>query len=340
MSATTSRTSSRTPSPRAQRTAPTIEIGLTIPAARRMPAPAPPPARDLLLPNVVIPGVSHSGAAKLAADLGRHPEVCLPTKKRIGHFTPLRYGRAVETPLEEYERHFSRWAGQRYRVETGPDYFDGGLPMARQVAESLPDARVVLVLRDPAHRLWAGYTDKLDRGRLPRAMGFETYVERCLALRANGADRFEGNRHFRTFSSGFYIEYLPAWLDTFGRRARVVFTEDLQEEPGAHVGALFDWLGLNPATVVPPSDDAGPGYPQPEPAALGFNRRLWPVLQRTPGPWRDSLGASGTTSRRLPRQSERVRARVRSLYATANRELAALLSENGYTGLPEWLSEA
>jgi hypothetical protein len=207
--------------------------------------------------------------------------------------------------------------------------------MARRIADNLPGARVVLVLRDPAQRLWAGYTDKQARGRLPRAMSFDTWVERCLALRSNGADRFEGNRHFRTLSSGFYVEFLPAWLETFGRRARVVFTEDLRDDAGDHVGALFDWLGLNPDAVQRAGGDE---YPEAEPGTLRLNRRLWPVLQRSAGPWREPSRTSDGGPRRSPRRSERARSRVRALYAGANRELADLLRDHGYSGLPDWLT--
>jgi hypothetical protein len=321
--------------PRAPRQAPSIELTLNL-----RPVPALPPST--LLPSIVIPGVSHSGAAMLSADLGRHPEVCLPRAKRLGLFTPLRFGRAVEGHLDDYDRHFANWAGQRYRVETAPDYFDGGRGLVESLGAGLPGVRILVLLRDPAHRLWTSYTDKLARGRLPRAMSYETYVERSLALRANGADRFEGNRHFRTLSSGFYAEYLPSWLETFGRRVRVVFTEDLQDEPAAQVGAVFDWLGLNPGAATPPLDDDTQvgGYPPPEPAPMPFNRRLWPVLQRTPGPWREPEPAGRSPLRRVPRQSDRARTRVRSLYAGGNRELATMLCDHGYTALPDWLASA
>lgn len=318
------------------RSDPTVVGGLrvTLPAPRALPDTS-------LLPNVIIPGVTHSGASMLSADLGRHPEICLPTVKQIDHFTSMRYGREVQSDLSDYDRHFANWKGQRYRIETSPVYFDGGRPLVSAVSELLPGARVIIVLRDPSDRLWTGYTDKLARGRLPRAMTFETFVDRCLALRVNGADRFEGNRHFRTLSGGFYIDHLSAWLDAFGRRARVVFTEDLQDEPGPQVGALFDWLGLNPAAAVaPPDDDPDETAPEPGPIAQAFNRRLWPVLQRAPGPWRGTDGGREPSGRRLPRQSDRVRNRVRSLYAGANRELAAVLRDRGYTGLPDWLTES
>jgi hypothetical protein len=292
---------------------------------------------------VLIAGVSHAGAVQLAADLGGHPQVLLPGVKRIGHFTPLRYGRPIDVPLDEYDRHFARWSGQRYRLEAGPDYFDGGPSMVRRVAGSLPGARVVLVLRDPAQRLWASYADKLARGRVPRAMGFESYVDRCLALRTNGSDHFEGNRHFRTLSSGFYVEFLPAWLEAFGRRARVVFAEDLRDNRADQVGALFDWLGIDRHSASPPAEELiGEGYGLPDHYAAPASRRWWPIGQgrssrsATNGWTPDPHGSAPT--RRMPRHSERALADVRALYGQANADLAVHLRDLGYCGLPEWLA--
>ncbi len=128
------------------------------------------PARPVLrhrVPTLLLAGVSHADAGALTAALDRHQQVCLPATRRIDHFTPLRYGLAVDAPLEDYDDHFSAWRGQRYRLETSPVYFDGGPRLVTEVAAAMPGARVVLLLRDPSARLWASYTDKLRRGRLP-----------------------------------------------------------------------------------------------------------------------------------------------------------------------------
>jgi hypothetical protein len=290
-----------------------------------------------LVPNLLIAGVTHSGAADLAQSLSRHPQIKLSASKRVDHYTPIRYGRPLEAPLADYDRHFANWSGQRYRLESSPVYFDGGRTLVNAVTRDLPGARVLVLLRDPAERLWTSYADKIARGRLPRAMTYETFVERCLALRANGADRFEGNRHFRTLSSGFYVEHLTAWLDAFGRRARVVFAEDLMENADVDVVALYDWLGLD-ASDAPRAEDLEPAAVDPtlevfEPAAA---RRMWSFpLQLS------RLGAGGPRKPKpLPRQSDRIRNRVATLYAGANGELAALLRDRGYTTLPAWLNPA
>jgi hypothetical protein len=122
----------------------------------------------------------------------------------------------------------------------------------------------------------------------------------------------------------------------------VVFTEDLKDAPDEHVGALFDWLGLDPDAARRPDvadgpDGADDDYPETDPGSVPFNRRLWPVLQRAQGTWREPT-RSDRPARRAPRRSERVKGRVRALYAGANRELAALLRDHGYSGLPDWLT--
>ena len=314
-------------------------IGDVLSATRNLPYQS---HRGALVPNVMIPGVTHAGASMVAADLGRHPQILLPVTKRIDHFTPIRFGREVDAGLADYDLPFAAWSGQRYRIETSPVYLDGGPRMVSRIKDNLPGLRVIIVLRNPADRLWTGYTDKLARGKLPRAISFETYVDRSLALRANGADRFEGNRQFRTLSAGFYIEHLPAWLDAFGHRARVVFTEDLQDEPVQQLGALFDWLGLDPAEAAlpdpPDRQQDSPLWSGPQVPAV--DRRAWPMLHRAPGLWRQSDLYRASLARRVPRQSERLRHRVRSLYAGANLELATGLRDRGYTGLPGWLTES
>src|SRR4051812_25119144 len=89
-------------------------------------APPPPPVIRPRVPTLLLPGVSHADASALSAGLGRHPQVCLPSARRIDHFTPLRYGLAVDASLQDYDSHFSSWRGERYRLETSPVYFDGG----------------------------------------------------------------------------------------------------------------------------------------------------------------------------------------------------------------------
>jgi hypothetical protein len=330
MTASTPSLSSRAHARRTKPSAPDLVVG-------RVETPTPVRHR---VPNLLLAGVSHADASRLTAGLGRHPQVCLPSTRRIDHFTPLRYGLRVDAPLEDYDRHFARWDGQRYRLESSPVYFDGGSALVAEVAASMPDVRVVLLLRDPAQRLWTSFTDKVRRGRLPAAMPYDTFVDRCLALRAAGSDRFEGNRYFRTLSSGFYIDHLPTWLCVFGPRARVVFAEHFAAEPIHELADLLRWLELDPDQLEPEaasarvSDAEGTTYRSVLASAVS---RIWPLVQRAPAPQRpDVVDGRPCTAR----QGERQRNRVRAIYSQSNRELAVLLRAHGNTRLPDWLLDA
>ena len=100
-------------------------------------------------------------------------------------------------------------------------------------------------------------------------MPFDRFVDRCLALRANGSDRFEGNRYYRTLSSGFYVEHLAAWSDAFRGRLHIVFAEHVAADPEGELARLLGRLDLDPAELAP----AAP--PEPRPRAHACPRPFW-----------------------------------------------------------------
>ncbi len=327
-----------------------VAAPIPAPASARGPASAPASA-GYLLPNLLIAGVTHAGVSGLSRALARHPEVKLPVVKRVDHYSPLRFDQPVQATLADYDRRFATWTGQAYRLERSPVYFDGGQTLVDSVAADLPGLRVLLLLRDPVERLWASYRDKLERGRLPHVMSYEAYVERSLALRANDADRFEGNRYFRALSAGMYADHLPRWLEAFGPRARVVFAEDFERKPRPTLDALLDWLELDPSVTLSTQRAAGRGAAAHEPAWLqrfgsdGAPRRHWPSLAHPSEALRRpaELGfdlVRRVTRTRVPRQSDRVRTRLEHLYAPANARLAQVLRDQGYRELPAWLGAA
>ncbi len=310
-----------------------------------------------LLPNLMLAGVTHAGASELARMLARHPEVKRPVVKRIDLYDPLRYDHPVVGSLADYDRHFATWTGQQYRLERSATYFDGGPDLVRTVARDLPDLRVLIVLRDPVQRLWAGFQDKIASGRLPQVLSYPAYVERCLALRANGADRFEGNRYFRTLSSGLYAEHLGPWLELFGPRLRVVFTDHLDHDPESVLAGVHTWLGLEPVPLARTGE--GSGYGRRGQAGLnGLQSFDSPpeggAVRRLSGAVRPSVDRLGLDRVRHPvlagrslahrvadatgrRHGQVPRTPADRLYQRANRELADQLRAAGCRDLPAWL---
>lgn len=202
----------------------------------------------LVLPNLVIAGVSKAGTTSLFHYLGQHPEIGTSDVKELRYFTPLRYGRPLEA-IEGYAAHFQACEGRRYGLEATPGYFYGGAPLARGINQVLPDVRVVVSLRSPVERCWSWFGFVKSRLRIPREMSFESYLDRCESLHRAGTDGDVENQPFWGLGGGCYDQWLDAWLQELGPRFRLVFFDDLATDPHRVVGELCAWLGLDRAPV-------------------------------------------------------------------------------------------
>lgn len=295
------------------------------------------------LPNLINAGVTKAGTTSLFGYLGQHPDICIADEKDLNHFSPWRFGATPTESLADYAAHFAHCSGQRYRLDASPDYFTGGEPLVRALDAALPDARVVIVLRDPVKRLWSSYTYKKARGALPDETTFREVFEADLAARLSGFDRTREGEHHRTLSTGFYLEHLQPWVDQLGERCRVVFLEQLAADPAGRMREVFSWLDID--TAVADRLDYDTRNPTIHPRSRGVQRlahavntRADAIFRRLPrlesalrGVYsRVNAGDLGETFDREDRQ------RVAELYADATRELGAYLRERGYHDLPGW----
>lgn len=197
----------------------------------------------LRLPNLVVVGVSKAGTTSLFEYLGRHPDIGLSDVKELRYFTPVRYGEPL-APVTSYAEHFRGCTTERYAVEATPGYFYGGRPLAGAMRETCGSVRAVLSLREPADRCWSWFRFVKSRLRIPRELGFDDYLDRCQELHDAGVDGLVEHQPFWGLGGGCYAEWFDGWADEFGSDLRVVFFDDLVQEPGVVMDGLFDWLGL------------------------------------------------------------------------------------------------
>jgi len=195
------------------------------------------------LPNLVVIGVSKAGTTSLFEYLGRHPDIGLSDVKELRYFTPIRYGQPLE-PLPTYARHFEHCLQQRYAVEATPGYFYGGRPLARVMRETCGSLRVVLSLREPGARCWSWFRFMKSRMRIPKDLTFDTYLDRCEQLHGEALHRPD-HEAYRGLEGGCYAEWLDDWTDEFGSDLRVVFFDELVNDPPAVLEGLLDWLRLD-----------------------------------------------------------------------------------------------
>ena len=118
-------------------------------------------AAAAVLPNFVVIGAMRSGSTSLYKYLQAHPDVYMPRKEI--HFFDRKWDRGLSWYLTRFEGH----SGQTAVGEATPTYLAEPEALDR-MASTIPDARLLAVLRDPVDRAYSHYWMEHARARDPR----------------------------------------------------------------------------------------------------------------------------------------------------------------------------
>ena len=187
----------------------------------------------MTLPNFAVIGAMKAGTVSLGHYLDEHPNVFLG---RGGRFNEPNYFIAEQNwPRGRgwYESLFDRADGAVAIGECSPGHTWAhvyhGVP--ERMAQVVPQARLVYVVRDPIARMQSMYMHQVSAGR-----------ERRRAEVALLDDRYLGPSRY-----GFQ---LAAFLDHFDRsQVLVIASEELRERPREALSAVFTHLAVDPAAV-------------------------------------------------------------------------------------------
>lgn len=185
-----------------------------------------------LLPNLIICGVYKCGTTSLFEYLSAHPGVCGSSLKQVSGWE------GGVPPFDRYRRYFTHHRGQRWLLEAAPTYFS-----RREVAEGIrrhiEGARILVVLRDPAARLYSNYKYEQSLFNVSDTVPFLDFVQASERLPPHFRDASGG------IDEGFYVKHLRHWFEFFDRDLKVIFFEHLEANPRRVVGGICDWLGID-----------------------------------------------------------------------------------------------
>lgn len=295
------------------------------------------------LPNLIIAGVHKAGTTSLFNYLSRHPSICGSFTKEIGFFAPLMFGREMSS-LDEYAVHFGHCGFEKYRLEASPSYIYGKEIIASRIRELLPDARIIIVLRDPTDRLISFFSRAVSKSVLPAPMTLAEYVTRS----EQAKELADHDVYSRGLREGMYINYLRPWQAEFGSRLNVVFFDSLAGSTHKLMADLCRWLEIDS------------GYYDDQVFAVanrttqyrrrGLHKQVQRYYMKSEAFWRrhaklkDSLRAvynifNANKAKSPVRSDDGAIATIRKLYEPYNAELKSFLIESGYSRLPVWLDE-
>jgi hypothetical protein len=210
----------------------------------------------MTMPNFLMIGAAKSGTSSLYAYLRQHPQVFLSEVRECDFFAleglrPTFRGpgdriafRRYITTLDRYQTLFRR-AGKRPAIGESSDLYLDGPGTASRIRQYLPDAKLIVVFRNPVDRAYSQYKHLVRDGREPLA----TFEEALAAEDARVANGWHPIWHLK--ARGFYSAQLAAYMELFPReQVSIHLYEDFEADPRAVLRALFGFLGVDPTFTV------------------------------------------------------------------------------------------
>jgi hypothetical protein len=228
------------------------------------------PGRGRTLPDFLVIGSTKCGTTSLHGWLIEHPLVA-ETKKEI-HFFNMNYYRSVDWyrtyfPLEREREQFAQQHGRPFLCGEATASYLAHYWTPERARKLVPDAKLIVSLRDPVDRAYSQYHYFRRRGSEP----LETFEEAIAAEeeRLRGEEEQEiADHHYhswRVYRWGYkrtsrYAEHLERWLEAFPREQFLFlnFDTELAAAPDATLTRVQEFLGLPPHSDGPlPTLNAG-----------------------------------------------------------------------------------
>ena len=201
------------------------------------------------LPDFIIIGTQKGGTTFLYHLLTQHPLV-QPAASKESHFFDLFFDEGIEW----YRRCFPApgWKdGRRTITGEASPYYLFHPHAAERMAEVVPEARLIALLRNPVDRAYSLYQQQVRKGH--ETLMFEEAIEAEEArLRGKGDTMLEKeqlagfeHQHFSYLSRGLYVDQLLRWSEFFSREQMLVLkSEDFFERPVETLKPVLEFLGL------------------------------------------------------------------------------------------------
>ena len=221
------------------------------------------------LPTFLIIGGMKAGTTSLYHYVRDHPQVFMPKYKALEFFAG---GAAWDRGVDWYRKQFAAAPADALALGEASNVYAKyptypGVP--ERIAELVPDARLLYLVREPIERIRSHYQHRVSEGR--EHLPFERAVL--------------DDPIYLAYSS--YAMQIEQYLAHFARRQLLVIrNEDLRAERRATMRRVYSFLGVDPEWVSPDLDreffQTGdrPARSLVPPAARKFLKRHFPAAKR------------------------------------------------------------
>lgn len=233
------------------------------------------------LPDFLCVGAQKAGTTTLHHWLAQHPDLVLPGEKELHYFSLH-----SQRPPNWYAASFPRCSASQKLGEVTPYYlFHPHAP--ERIAQLLPNARLIVLLRDPVERALSGYfhSRRLGLEALEIEAAFAAEEQRLAgadALLAPPGASHPSHQHHSYLNRSQYERQLARYQQWFPPSQLLLLrTEDLFEDPQREWQRILSFLGVTPIPLQSPDDRKNAGAGEVRQVTASFRTHLRQQLDST-----------------------------------------------------------
>jgi Sulfotransferase domain len=209
------------------------------------------------LPDFFVLSGGRCGSTSLFAILCAHPQVMAPSHKEV-HFFDRNYERGLDFyrrlfPFEAHRRSRERRLGSKVLTGEATTYYLLHPAVPSRVFAALPQARLIVMLRDPVDRAYSHYQLAVRAGK--ETLSFEEALDAEEERLAGAEERLAtdpsfdspSHRYHSYVRRGLYLQQLERWEDRFPREQFLILpSESFFADTAGSLARLTAFLGLEP----------------------------------------------------------------------------------------------
>lgn len=200
-----------------------------------------------MMPSFLIIGAKKCGTTSLFRYLCQHPKVGEPTWKEISYFN-IYFSKGNFWYKSFFPMSLPAESETAIAGEATASYICHP-QVPQRIAETLPDVKLIALLRNPVDRAYSHYhhTKRIGREGLSfeKAIAGETERVERLERQSRKLGFASPAYNYTYLSSGRYAEQLVNWLEVFDRQQLLILkSEDFFARPEAIFHRVLDYLEL------------------------------------------------------------------------------------------------
>lgn len=220
-----------------------------LPLWRRLTAPI------RVLPDFAILGAQRSGTTTLYNNIIRHPAIFPASVKEV-HFFDLFYQMGRNWYRAHFPTRMAMWRRSGAITGEGSPYYLFHPHAPRRMHETIPNARLIIILRNPIGRAQSHYEHtfrrKLENLPFQDAIAEEPgrLAGETAKILADKSYYSFNHQEYSYLARGLYADQLQAWEKYFPRdQMLVLINEELDADPDATYARIFEFLGVPPFSL-------------------------------------------------------------------------------------------